>query len=194
MICQESNLLKQLLWWLRDLPLGQIPSFQWNVWLQAWNPTLPLPKTKGFFVYPRKGQKARMTVAIGCGVTIQYWKVEKSRQIIIRKDIILFISFCQSYLATLLYYTFFAWNVLDLSFNIINTCLVLCKYTFLKSHLQWHDGGLLIRTFCSSVTQIRTLKMKCMCDCKVGIGYKVSGANCSNHKHKSLEVHSSEIR
>lgn len=108
------------------------PQLQWNVWLQAWNQTLSLPKIKGFIVYPWKGQKAGMRLAIGCGVTIQYWKVEKSRQIIIRKDIILFIPFCQSCLA-MLYYTFFSWNELDLSFKITNTCPVFCKYTVLKA-------------------------------------------------------------
>jgi len=42
-----------------------------------------------------------MKAAVDCGVTIQYWKVERSRQIIIRKDIIIFIPFYQSYLATM---------------------------------------------------------------------------------------------
>lgn len=55
---------------------------------------------------------------------------------------------------------------------------MLCKYTALEAPCS-EMMGLLIRSFCSSVTQIRTLKMKCTCDCKVGIGYKVSGANCS---------------
>lgn len=36
-------------------------------------------KAKGFIVYPWKGQKAKMKAAIACGITIQYWKVERSR-------------------------------------------------------------------------------------------------------------------
>lgn len=36
------------------------------------NPPLPLSKTKGFIVYPWKGQKSKLKAAIACGITIQY--------------------------------------------------------------------------------------------------------------------------
>lgn len=105
-----------------------------ETWFQAWNPTLPLSKPKGF-VYPWKGQKAKMKAAIACWITTQYWKVERSRQIIIRKDTIIFIPFYWSYLTTccLFYYIFFSRNELDLSFSMLYTCLVLCQHASLKA-------------------------------------------------------------
>lgn len=56
---------------------------------QARNPPLPLSKPKGFIVYPWKGQKAKMKAASACGITDQYWKVERGRQIVTGKDVII---------------------------------------------------------------------------------------------------------